>query len=134
MPKVVQIPRNDQPCKPLKGAPKHLKGEARAKWLELMRVLPSSVRTERQKDAIIAYCETWALYRRAVEALEVEPPVTINPKTGAQTPSAWAKLLLESRQSLYAMGLKLGLIPNGRDVPGREKAPARSKFDGLIGG
>ena len=133
MPKTVNVPRNEQPCKSLKGAPKHLKGEARAKWLELMRVLHPSVCTERQKDAIIAYCETWALYRRAAEALETEPLVTVNAKTGAQTPSAWAKILLESRQSLYAMGLKLGLIPNGRDIPRQGEGKARSKFDGLVG-
>lgn len=132
MPKQIETPRNTQPCRPLKTAPKHLKGEARAKWNELMRVLDPSVCTERQKDAIIRYCDEWAAYRRAVDALEHEPAVVLNVRTGAQVPSAWAKIRFDSSRVLFSLGLKLGLIPNGRDIPGQDKAPARAKFSGLV--
>ena len=133
MPKVVQIPRNDQPCKPLKTAPKRLKGEARAKWQELMRVLHPSVCTERQKDAILQYCQAWSLYVECVTALETEPAVVINAKTGAQQPSAWTKLRIECHKTLFSLGLKLGLVPNGKDIPRQGEGKARSKFDGLVG-
>ena len=134
MPKVVEYPRNNQVCKPLKTPPKHLKGAARAKWNELMRVLHPSVATDRQKDAILQYCETWALYRQCCDALETEPAVVINQKTGAQQPSAWTKLRIESHKTLFSLGLKLGLVPNGKDIPGLPKAPRKSKFEGLLGG
>ena len=133
MPKTIPLPRNEQPCKPLGRAPKHLKGEARAKWNDILKVLHPSVCTERQRDAILQYCETWALYRECCEALETEPAVVINAKTGAQQPSAWTKLRIEAHKTLFSLGLKLGLVPNGKDIPKQGDGKARSKFDGLVG-
>ena len=132
MPKIVRIPKLEQPCKPLRKGPKHLQGEARRKWNELIDVLAPSVCTSRQFDAVTQYCETWAVYRQCVEALETEPLIVVNPKTGAQQPSAWTKLRIECHKTLFSLGLKLGLVPNGKDIPGTQKAPARSKFDGLL--
>lgn len=133
MPKVISLPKNEQACKPLRKGPKHLKGVARSKWNELMDVLHPAVCTMRQFDAVTQYCEAWATYRQAVEALETEPMVVVNPKTGAQQPSAWTKLRIETTKTLFSLGLKLGLVPNGKDIPGQQDAPARSKFEGLVG-
>lgn len=132
MPKVINIPRNEQPCKPLGRAPSYLDPVARAKWRELMKVLHPSVCTERQRDAIVTYCEAWSLYRRCCEALATEPAVVVNPKTGAQQPSAWTKLRIECTKTLFSLGLKLGLIPNGKDIPRQNQGPGRSKFEGLV--
>jgi len=134
MPKIVDIPRNQQVCKALKAPPKHFKGEAKVKWNELMKVLNPSICTERQKDAILQYCETWAMYRQCCEALETEPAVVVNEKTGAQQPSAWTKLRIECHKTLFSLGLKLGLVPNGKDIPRQGEGKPRSKFDGLLGG
>lgn len=133
MPKVVDIPKAETPCKPLGRCPAHLKGEARTKWRELMKVLHPSVCTERQRDAIEQYCQTWALYRECCEALEFEPAVVVNSKTGAQQPSAWTKLRIEAHKTLFSLGLKLGLVPNGKDIPRQRDGKAWSKFDGLVG-
>jgi len=132
MPKVLNINREKTACAPLKKNPRHLKGEARRKWNELMLVLSPEVCTLRQFDAVTQYCEAWATYRQAMEALENEPMVVINPKTGAQQPSGWAKVRIETTKTLFSLGLKLGLVPTGKDVPGSEKAPAASKFGGLL--
>lgn len=133
MPKAVNIPKAEQPCKPLRKGAKHLQGEARKKWNELMDVLHPSVCTQRQFDVITQYCEAWATYRQATAALETEPMVVVNPKTGAQQPSAWQKIRIETHKTLFSLGLKLGLIPNGKDIPGQQKPPARAKFEGLVG-
>ena len=68
MPKVVNIHHEKQACAPLKRNPRHLKGEAKKKWNELLRILAPEVATARQFDAITQYCEAWACYRRCVEA------------------------------------------------------------------
>ncbi|TVM16689.1 phage terminase small subunit P27 family [Oceanidesulfovibrio indonesiensis] len=132
MPKVVDMPKNPQACKPLKKGPRHLKGEARRKWNQLMDVLHPSVCTERQFDAVTQYCESWATYRQAVEALAHEPAVVINEKTGAQQPSAWMKIKLECHKTLFSLGMKLGLVPNGKDIPKTGDTPRAAKFDGLV--
>lgn len=133
MPKVVNIDRDKRACAPLKRNPRHLKGEARRKWNELLLVLAPEVATARQFDVITQYCEAWATYRQAMEELQHSPMVVLNAKTGAEQPSAWAKLRIETTKTLFSLGLKLGLVPNGKDVPGQEKAPAASKFGGLLG-
>ncbi len=112
--------------------PASSEGEAKTKWNACLKVLAPEVATERQFDALTAYCEAWATYRQAVEALETEPMVVVNPKTGAQQPSAWAKIRVETTKTLFSLGLKLGLIPNGKDVPATDKTPARAKFEGLV--
>lgn len=132
MPKVIGIGRDRAACAPLKKNPRHLKGEARRKWNASLAVLSPEVATERQFDALTQYCEAWATYRRAIEALETTPMVVVNPKTGAETPSAWAKIRVESNKILFGLGLKLGLIPNGRDIPATDKTPTVSKFGGLL--
>jgi len=132
MPKRIDIPRGKQPCRPLSKGPRHLKGEARKKWNELLDVLAPEVCTIRQFDVITQYCEAWATYRQAVEALEHEPMVVLNAKTGAQQPSAWAKIRIETTKTLFSLGLKLGLIPNGRDIPATDTTPPASKFGELI--
>lgn len=132
MPKVVKIPKCEQPCKSLRKGPRHLQGEAKRKWNDLMDVLHPSVCTMRQFDAVTQYCEAWAVYRQAVKALETEPMVVVNEKTGAQQFSAWQKVRIETQKTLFALGLKLGIVPNGKDIPNQQEAP-RSKFEGLVG-
>jgi hypothetical protein len=64
--------------------------------------------------------------------MEQEPAIVINGKTGAQQPNAWTKLRIECHKTLFSLGLKLGLVPNGKDIPGAQKAPTKSKFEGLL--
>lgn len=132
MPKTIDIPRAKAACAPLRKNPRHLKGEARRKWNELLLVLAPEVATSRQADAITQYVEAWVTYRQAMEALESEPMVVINPKTGAQQPSGWAKVRVECSKTMFSLGLKLGLIPNGKDIPSTDTTPQASKFGGLV--
>ena len=131
MPKTIDINRPKAACKPLKRNPKHLLGIARKKWNELLDILPPEVATERQADVITRYCLAWGDYISAIQALETEPLVIVNPKTGAQQPSAWTKIRIEMDKTLFSLGLKLGLIPNGKDIPATDKTPPVTKFGGL---
>ena len=131
MPRVIDIDRNKADCKPLKRNPRHLQGEAKAKWNELLRVLAPEVSTERQFDVVTRYCIAWASYMEAVTALSTEPAIILNTKTGAAQPSPWTKIRIEMDKTLFSLGLKLGLIPNGRDIPATDKTPPVTKFGGL---
>ena len=132
MPKVIGIGREKQALSSLKRNPRHLRGEARKKWNELLTVLAPEVATIRQSDAVTRYCIAWAAYLEAVNALATEPAVVVNEKTGAQQPSAWTKIRIEMDKTMFSLGLKLGLIPNGRDIPATDTTPTVSKFGGLL--
>ncbi|WP_029458171.1 P27 family phage terminase small subunit [Solidesulfovibrio alcoholivorans] len=132
MPKVIEVPRGKQACAPLKRNPRHLKGEAKRKWNDILAVLAPEVATERQFDVVTRYCIAWAAYMEAVTALETEPAILVNMKTGAAQPSPWTKIRIEMDKTLFSLGLKLGLIPNGRDIPATDTTPPASKFGGLV--
>lgn len=132
MPKLIEIEREKQVLSPLKRNPRHLRGEARKKWNELLTILAPEVATSRQADAVTRYCIAWDAYMQAVTALETEPAILINAKTGAAQPSPWTKIRIEMDKTLFALGLKLGLVPNGKDIPATDKTPPASKFGGLL--
>jgi len=131
MSKVINVPREKASCAPLKRNPRHLNGVAKQKWKSVLSVLAPEVATERQFDVVTRYCIAWAAYMEAVTALESEPAVILNTKTGAMQPSPWTKIRIECDKTLFSLGLKLGLIPNGKDIPATDKTPPVSKFGGL---
>lgn len=59
--------------------PRHLKGEAAAHWRDVVPLLAGNG-TAKQADtaALVALCETWALYRTCMELAEGDPALAVD--------------------------------------------------------
>ena len=128
MPKKIEQTQIDAP---LTRNPKHLTGEAKAKWNELLDRLPAEVLTHRHHDALTSYAETWAYYRDVVKQMEGQPLV-IEGKTGALVQHPLNKLRIDAQKLLFSLGCKLGAMPNPTRAGYKAASPV-GKFQGLVG-
>ena len=85
-------------------------------------------------DQLRAFCESAALYVRAVDEYELKP-VSFNPKTGVEKESPWVGISIKCLSAMAQLGTKLGITYNATTVSrgdtGQSSKP-KSKREGLI--
>jgi P27 family predicted phage terminase small subunit len=101
------LPPNLQP-------PEWLPEDAARKWSALAPILSrNGLLTECDLDTLALYCQTWARWRDAEDALSRDGATT-TAQSGYQQVSAWVTIAKQCRADLLRLSDRLGLNPSAR--------------------
>jgi P27 family predicted phage terminase small subunit len=100
-------------------APKHLKGEARKKWTELVGILSASqVMTLADTETLARYCGLWELWLRYYKSCRAggDQITLLNPDGSIkyQQTTAAMQTMLKLNQQLLRLEQEFGMTPTGR--------------------
>ncbi len=110
-------PLNKREPKPKSGSapcPPWLCKEAKAKWKHLQGILRDmGLLTVADYDAMVTYCQAWAMFREASEAVGETGTTFMTPK-GYIAKHPGVTIINETTATMHKIGCQFGLTPSAR--------------------
>jgi len=110
-------------------APSYMTDEAKRHWRLMSRKLHGvKLLTELDVDALAMYCEAWAEWRMAMDALAEHGPIITTPK-GYPVQSPYLQIANRAFDKMYKLLAEFGLTPSSRTRVKAERPSGAGKWD-----
>jgi len=114
--------------------PDYLSEDAKGKWREIMDSVPPGMITLADAGLLEAYCEAWALHKRATEELRNTKDLFGDSLvTRSGKPSPYLRIRNDAAKTMASLATRLGLSPADRNGLKLGVPKERNKWAALIG-
>jgi P27 family predicted phage terminase small subunit len=112
--------------------PRHLTDEAKKEWRRVTRELQSAgLLTNVDRAALAAYCQAWANWVEAMQALEKEDKVCVTDK-GYAHPNPWVGIANKALEEMRRWMTEFGMTPSSRSRVKVEKPAEPDPFEEFV--